>query len=116
MQIIRWMVLVGFAVFFLGAAFTYFDNNRIGFSLGIIGFALALLGAIGGNWVASQAHSNQRYGRAHRIAVVGFCIAILGMVCGEFFPDLGNVVLVFGLSVMFFGFLFAVWSINRRTR
>ncbi len=116
MHVIRWMILVGFVVFFLGAAFLYFDISRLGINLGIIGFTLALLGAIGGNWVASKAHSNQRYGKAHRIALAGFCIAIVGMVCGEFFPDLGSVVMIAGLSTMFLGFFFAVWSINRDAR
>ena len=65
MQIIRWMILVGFGVFFLGAAFLYFGNTRIGLSLGMIGFTLGLLGAIGGNWLVSHGHGDQHYGRAH---------------------------------------------------
>ena len=109
MQVIRWMMLVGFLVFAAGLLFlSYFDNQRIGLALGIVGFALVLLGVVGGNWMASHSVPNQRYGRAHRISVVGFCIAVVGIVVGEWLSDVGTFVMVAGLCTMFLGFFLVV--------
>lgn len=115
MRVIRWMILLGFLVFTLGILLsTYFDNDRLGFSLSICGFALALLGIVGGNWIAASKVGVESYARAHRVAVVGFSIAVVGILLGEFFSGIGSYVMAGGLGVMFLGFIFAVWAINRR--
>ena len=114
-RVIRWMILCGFLVFALGILLsTYFNNERIGFSLSIAGFALALLGIVGGNWIAASKVGVQSYANAHRIAVVGFLIAVVGILLGEFFSGIGSYVMAGGLGVMFLGFIVAVWAINRR--
>lgn len=114
MRAIRWMILLGFLVFAAGILFlTYLDNDRVGYALGVTGFALVLLGVVGGNWLASHAPEMERYGRAHRVAVVGFSVTVVGIVVGEFFPNIGVFVFVGGLCIMFFGFILTVWSISK---
>lgn len=105
MQPIRWMISVGFLVFAVGLLLLgYFNKQRIGFALGIVGFALVVLAVVGGNWIASHSVPNQRYGRAHRISIIGFCIAGVGILAGEWWPDVGRYIMVGGLCTMFLGF------------
>ena len=113
MKTIRWMLLVGFVTFILGGALLVLNYDKIGMGLGIAGFSLALLGIVGGNWVAARSHENTSYGVAHRIALIGFCISVVGIVGGDFLPALGNTVMIGGLCVMFFGFIFTMWKISK---
>jgi peptidoglycan/LPS O-acetylase OafA/YrhL len=108
------MILLGFLVFGLGVLFLYLENDRIGFALGITGFTSALLGVIGGNWIAANSVEIRGHRTAHKVAVVGFCIAVVGIVLDEFLAKVGAFVMIGGLCTMFFGFLLAVRSINQK--
>ena len=108
------MILLGFLVFGVGVLVsTYGGNIRIGYGLGLIGFVMAFLGVVAGNWIMSRLAGMGAHGRVHRLAIAGFCVTVAGIIAGEFFPDAGAIVVVGGLCMIFLSAISALLRINR---